>query len=70
MMAKKFAQPPMRRTVFAAALARLVSQPSFDRLVGMLHQQRFTDRKAAQTRDPVSPRGIAAPISGHNGHRR
>src|SRR6516162_4288008 len=54
MMVEKFTQPPMRRTVFAATLARLMSQPSFDRLRGMLQQQRFADRKAAQTPDPVS----------------
>ena len=53
-MAGKFTQPPMRQTVFAATLARLMSQPSFDRLRGMLQQQRFADRKATQTPDPVS----------------
>ena len=53
-MTGKFTQPPMRQTVFAATLARLMSQPSFDRLRGMLQQQRFADRKATQTPDPVS----------------
>ena len=54
MMAEKFTQPPIRRTIFAATLARLMSQPSFDRLRGMLLQRRFADRRATQTPDPVS----------------
>ena len=53
MMAEKFAQPPMRRTVFAATLARLVGQPRFDRLRGMPLLHRFAGPKATQTPDPV-----------------
>ena len=53
MMAEKFAQPPMRRTVFAAKLARLVGQPRFDRLRGIPLLHRFAGRKAMQTPDPV-----------------
>ena len=54
MMAENFTQPPMRRTGFAVTLARLMSQPSFDRLRGMLLQRRFADRRATQAPDPVS----------------
>ena len=53
MMAEKFAQPPMRRTVFAAKLARLVGQPRFDRLRGMPLLHRLAGRTAIQTPDPV-----------------
>jgi len=53
MMAEKFAQPPMRRTVFAAKLARLVGQPRFDRLRGMPLLHRLAGRNAIQTPDPV-----------------
>jgi len=53
MMAEKFAQPPMQRTVFAAKLARLVGQPRFDRLRGMPLLHRLAGRNAIQTPDPV-----------------
>jgi hypothetical protein len=54
MMAEKFAQSPMRRTVCAATLARLMSRPSFDRLRGTPLLRRFADRNAMQPLDPVS----------------
>jgi hypothetical protein len=52
-MAEKFTQPTVGRAVFAAALARLMGQPRFDRLRGMPLVHRFTARKAMQIPDPV-----------------
>jgi hypothetical protein len=58
MMAEKFTQPTIGqptigRAVFAAALARLVGQPRFDRLWGMPLVHRFATREAMRTPDPV-----------------
>jgi hypothetical protein len=58
MMAEKFTQPTIGqptigRAVFAAALARLVGQPRFDRLRGMPLVHRFVGRKGIQTPDLV-----------------
>ena len=53
MTAEKFDQPPLRRTVLAARLARLVGQPRFNRLWEMPMLNRFAGRKAMQTPDPV-----------------
>jgi len=53
MMAEKFTQPTIGRAVFAAALARLMGQPRFDRLRGMPLVHRFAARKAMQIPDPV-----------------
>jgi len=53
MMAEKFAQPPMWRTVFAATLARLVGQPRFDRLRAMPLLHHVVGRSAIHTPDPV-----------------
>ena len=54
MTTEKFTEPPPRRTVFAATLARLKRQPRIDglRVIPLLH--RFAGRKAIQTPDPVS----------------
>ena len=52
-MAEKFTQPTIGRAVFAAALARLMGQPRFDRLRGMPLVHRFAARKAVQIPDPV-----------------
>ena len=53
MTAEKFDQPPLRRTVLAARLARLVGQPRFNRLWEMPMLNRFAGRRAVQTPDPV-----------------
>jgi hypothetical protein len=53
MMVEKFTQPTVGRAVFAAALARLMGQPRFDRLRGMPLVHRFAARKAMQIPDPV-----------------
>ena len=53
MMADKFTQPPMRRAALAETLARLLGQPSFDRLRAMLLLHRFAGGKAIQKPDPV-----------------
>jgi hypothetical protein len=53
MMAEKFTQPTVERAVFAAALARLMGQPRFDRLRGMPLVHRFAVGKAMQIPDPV-----------------
>ena len=47
-MAENFTQPTVGRAVFAAALARLMGQPRFDRLRGMPLVHRFAARKAMQ----------------------
>ncbi len=52
MMVNKFTQPPMRRAALAETLARLLGQPSFDRLRGML-LHRLPGGKAIQKPDPV-----------------
>ena len=52
-MAENFAPPRMRRTMFAAMLARLFGQPRFGRLRGMVLLHRFAARKMIQTPDPV-----------------
>ena len=53
MMAEKFTQPIVGRAVFAAALARLMGQPRFDRLRGMPLVHRFAAGKAMQIPNPV-----------------
>ena len=53
MMAEKFTQPTVERAVFAAARARLMGQPRFDRLRGIPMVHRFAARKAMQIPDPV-----------------
>ena len=53
MMAEKFTQPSSGRAVFAAALARLMGQPRFDRLREIPLVHRFAARKAMQIPDPV-----------------
>ena len=53
MMAEKFTQPTVERAVFAAARARLMGQPRFDRLRGMPLVHRFAAGKAMQIPDPV-----------------
>jgi hypothetical protein len=53
MMAEKFTQPTVGRAVFAAALARLMGQPRFDRLREIPLVHRFAARKAMQIPDPV-----------------
>ena len=53
MMTEKFTQPTAGRAVFAAALARLMGQPRFDRLRGMPLVHRFAARKAIRIPDPV-----------------
>ena len=53
MTAEKFDQPPMRRTVLSARLARLVGQPRFNRVWKMPLLHRFASHKAPQTPDPV-----------------
>ena len=52
-MAEKFTQPTVERAVFAAARARLMGQPRFDRLRGMPLVHRFAAGKAMQIPDPV-----------------
>ena len=54
MTTEKFPEPPPRRTVFAATLARLMGQPQNDGLRKMPLLHRFAGRKAMQTPDPVS----------------
>src|SRR6516165_2240530 len=53
MMAEKFTQPTVERAVFAAARARLMGQPRFDRLRGMPLVHRFAAGKDMQIPDPV-----------------
>ena len=53
MMAEQPTQPPLRRAVFAATLARLVGQPRFGALRRMPLLDRFAGHKAIQTLDPV-----------------
>jgi len=53
MTAEKFDQPPMRRTVLAARLARLMGQPRFNRLLEMPLLHRFAGHTAPQKPDPV-----------------
>src|SRR5215831_12732359 len=54
MTTEKFTEPPPRRTVIAATLARLMRQPQIDGLRGIPLLHRFAGRKAIQTPDPVS----------------
>src|SRR6516225_5137104 len=53
MMMAEQPQPPLRRAVFAATLARLVGQQRFGALRRMPLFDRFAGRKAVQTLDPV-----------------
>lgn len=66
MMAEKFTQPPMRRTALAATRARLMSQPSFDRLRGTPLLERCADRNAMLRNRPRFESGgrfrVAGPV--------
>ena len=57
MTTEKFTEPPPRRTVFAATLARLKRQPRIDGLRGIRLLHRFAGRRAMPPPDPVSVAG-------------
>jgi hypothetical protein len=53
MTTEKFTEPPVRRTIFATTLARLMGRPRIDGLRRMPLLHRFAGRWAMQTPDPV-----------------